>query len=174
MLKKMKILVVLLAVILGMASSASGNIVEDIELRYNEENFTVTVVGLRSMPKTTFGIEAISGQATISEPLMIHYAAGDLADIGFVSSAYAWSGLFCKVHADSTSVEAGNWFTFGYVPDGTNDTFNIYDISGNGYEAPSVGQISLTAASVPEPASAGLLGLGGLLFVRRRHCKPTR
>ncbi len=55
------------------------------------------------------------------------------------------------------------------APDNTSISFDAWDDTGVNGNTPNMGIHDVTVRAVPSPGSAALIGLGGLICLRRRH-----
>ena len=97
-----------------------------------------------------------------------HYdAAGDLAKVRYYTDGSTYDGfeLLADNSAEAPAQAAGDWFVFDYHCDGIGDVvISFYDYATSA----TVAAGSITITQIPEPATIALLGLGGLLLLRRR------
>jgi hypothetical protein len=144
----------------------------------NPTGFLLTLSTKGPAPINGFRL-ATGNDAPSRDPAMITIEgtnrAGTSTDLANTDDDSDWTLIYSGqtgLHVDQVRTTWGDWITFP-----TSDTYKSYrviitDLIRYADNAPTnsqFGEIQLANNVVPEPASIGLLGVGGLLCVRRRR-----
>lgn len=112
----------------------------------------------------------VNGQEyTVSFDIKVDPTKGNNSDIYMQK---AWGGNYpaYNVAANEPGLADGLWHrvTWNFTTNGGGFNFGIYNNGGANRDF-SIDNVSVAAAVVPEPAALGLLGLSGLMALRRRR-----